>query len=143
MPMNNLNAPLKIQPEYVSVEDFKTYTGIDLYEELPEGKDALLFLRDAEDELINYANMQSWRPINRYIVQNKFSPVQMTSLRTAILMQAKYMFENGDAMGNSGLDPEEGVKFGKYERESAAISPKAINELKMSGIITLVMRSRW
>lgn len=134
---------LKLKPEFVSVEDFKNYTGIDLAEELREGQDPNLFLRDAEDELIYFVNAQSWRPISLWIAHNKFSQEQMDALRESILIQAKYMFENGDIMSNNGVDPEQGVKFGKYERESAAIAPNAINKLKMFGILSLVMRSRW
>lgn len=135
----NFNAPLKTKAEFVSTEDFRVYTGIDLSAELNDSQDAELFLRDREDELINYANQQSWRPINKYLYENEFSPEQMTALREAILLHAKYVFNNGDILDNSGVDPESGVKFGKFERESAAISPKAIYALKMSGILSLVM----
>ena len=136
-----INAPLKTKAEFVSTEDFRVYTGIDLSEELNDSRDAELFLRDREDELINYANMQSWRPITRYVYEHYYSPEQMTALREAILLQAKYVFENGDVLANNGIDPENGVKFGKYERESASISPKAINLLKVNGILSLVMRT--
>lgn len=138
-----MNNSLKIKAEYVSLEDFKTYTGIDLIEELPEGRDAELFLRDAEDELIEYANAQSWRPISRWLADNKLPPEDVNVIREAIIMQAKYMFENGDALANNGLDPETGVKFGSYERDAAAISPKAIKHLKNNGILTLRMKTRY
>lgn len=134
---------LKIKAEYVSVEDFKTYTGIDLYEELGGDTTPDLFLRDREDEIINYVNLQSWRPITKWIYEHKYSPEQMDALREAILIQAKYVFYNGDIMGNSGIDPEEGVKFGRYERTEAAIAQSAIDKLKMNGILTLRMRGHW
>lgn len=133
---------MKLKPEYVSVEDFRNYTGIDLQEELAEGQDPNLFLRDREDEFITYVNLQSWRPITKWIVEHRYSPKQMDALKEAILIHAKYVFENGDILGNNGIDPEQGVKFGKYEREEAAIAPNAINKVKMAGILTLVMRSR-
>jgi len=134
---------IKIKPEYVSVEDFKTYTGIDLYEELNGDKEPELFLRDCEDEIINYVNLQSWRPITRWIYENKYSPEQVDAFREAILIHAKYVWLNGDLMENNGIDPESGRKFGKDEREEAAIAPNAIDRLKMAGILTLRMRTRW
>lgn len=134
---------LKIKPQYISAEDFHVYTGINLDEELRGNLTPNLFLRDCEDELINYVNMQSWRPINLWIVENKLNQEQMDALREAIIIHAKYVFENGDIMSNNGIDPEQGVKFGKFEREEAAIAPNAINKLKMAGILSLVMRSRW
>ena len=134
---------IKLKPEYVSVEDFKVYAVIDLYEELIGNTSPDLFLRDCEDEIINYVNMQSWRPISRWIYQNIFTPQQIDAFREAILIHAKYVFQNGDIMNNNGIDPEQGVKFGKYEREAAAIAPNAINKLKMAGILTLVMRARY
>jgi len=134
---------IKIAPQYVSVEDFKTYTGIDLYEELNGGEDPQLFLRDRENEIINYVNLQSWRPITRWIYENKFSPDQVDAFREAILIQAKYVFLNGNVFENNGIDPETGVKFGKNEREEAAISQAAIDKLMVEGIITLKMRTRF
>lgn len=134
---------IKIAPEYVSVEDFRTYTGINLHEELADGEDPQLFLRDREDEIIRYVNLQSWRPITRWIYEHKFSPDQVDAFREAILIQAKYVFLNGNIFENSGIDPEMGVKFGKNERESAAISQSAIDKLMNEGIITLKMRTRF
>ena len=134
---------LKLKAEYVSVEDFKTYTGIDLYEQLNGATTPDFFLRDCEDELINYVNQQSWRPISQWIMRNKFAPWQMDAWREAILIQAKYVFENGDVLSNNGIDPEQGVKFGSMERALASIAPNAINKLKVAGILSLVMRERW
>lgn len=133
---------LKLKAEYVSVEDFKTYTGIDLYEQLNDNTTPNFFLRDVEDELINYVNLQSWRPISRLMHENKFTPEQMDAWREAILIQAKYVFENGDILSNNGIDPEQGIRFGTMERYAASIAPNAINKLKMAGILTLVMRER-
>lgn len=134
---------ISVAPKYVTLEDFKVYTGIDLDEELNGNMNPNLFLRDAENELLNYANMQSWRPINEWIARYKLTAEQMDALREAILIQAKYMFENGDILSNNGIDPEQGVKFGKFEREEAAIAPNAINKLKMAGIVSLVMKKIW
>lgn len=131
---------LKIKAEYVSVEDFKTYTGIDLYEEL-NGDSPEFFLRDREDEIINFVNIQSWRPISMWLKRNKYKPEQMDMLRMAILMQAKYVFENGDILGNNGIDPEQGVKFGTHERREASISPKALDYLRRGGLLMMTMRS--
>ena len=134
---------LKLKAQFVSVEDFLTYTGIDLHEELASDKAPDFFLRDCEDQIINYVNQQSWRNISGTIAANKFTSEQMDALRMAILTQAKYVFENGDVLANNGVDPEQGVKFGMLERREASISPVAIDMLKMSGILTLVMRSRY
>lgn len=138
----NYAMALKIKAQFVSVEDFKVYTGIDLYRELNDDISPELFLRDCEDEIINYVNLQSWRPISVWLDQHLYTPEQMDAFREAILIQAKYVFENGDVLANNGIDPEQGVKFGKNEREEASIAPNAINKLKMHGILTLVMRSR-
>ena len=139
----NVRMALKLKAKYVSVEDFKTYTGIDLYEELNEGQQPELFLRDCEDELLEYANLQTWRPINDYTINNLFTPKQKDALMEAILIQAKYVFENGDVLGNNGVDPEQGVKFGAQDREAASISPKAMNKLRDNGILLTKMRNRY
>lgn len=134
---------LKIKPEYVSVEDFKTYTGIDLYEELAEEQQPNLWLRDREDELINYVNLQSWRPISKWFHDHFYTPEQVDALREAILIHAKYVWLNGSILENSGLDPEAGQKFTPDQREAAAIAPNAIDKLKIAGILTLKMRMRF
>jgi hypothetical protein len=132
---------IKIKAEYVSPEDLKTYCGLNLYEELGGNTTPDFFMRDREDEILRYINIQSWRPINIWLKLNKYNSEQMDNLKMAILEQAKYVFENGDVLANNGIDPEQGVKFGTHERMEASISPKAIDILKMSGIVTLVMRS--
>jgi len=135
---------IKTKAEFVSTEDFKTYTGIDLYEELNgDGKTPDMFLRDCEDELINYVNLQSWRPISKYVVENYYGPEQMDALKEAILIHARYVFYNGDIMENNGIDPETGRKFTDDERKSAAIAPNAIDKLKMEGILSLKMKLRF
>lgn len=132
---------MKIKAEYVSPEDLKTYCGLNLYEELNDGSSPDFFMRDREDEILRYINIQSWRPISLWLKQNKYNPEQMDNLRMAILEQAKYVFENGDVLANNGIDPEQGVKFGVHDRRQASISPKAMDILKMSGIILMTMRS--
>ena len=134
---------LKLKAQFVSTEDFKVYTGINLDEELIGNTSPDLFLRDCEDEIINYVNLQSWRNVSFWIDNHLLTDEQMDMFREAILIHAKYVFENGDVLGNNGIDPEQGVKFGSIERNEASIAPNAINKLKMAGIITLVMRSRW
>ena len=139
----NGHMAIKIKAEYVSPEDLKTYCGLDLYEELGGNITPDFFMRDREDEIIRYVNIQSWRPISLWIKRNKYNPEQMDGLRTAILEQAKYVFENGDVLANNGIDPEQGVKFGTHERREASISPKAIDILKMNGIVLMSMRSTY
>ena len=125
------------------MEDFKTYTGIDLYEELSEEQEPILWLRDREDEIINYVNLQSWRPISRWIYDHKYTPEQMDALREAILIHAKYVWLNGNLLENNGIDPETGKKFGSDDRQEMAIAPNAIDKLKMNGILSLKMHMRW
>ena len=129
--------------KFVSTEDFKTYTGIDLSEELREDRSPDMFLRDCENELINYVNLQSWRPISEYIYFHEYTTEQMDALREAILIHARYVLYNGDVMENNGIDPETGVRFGKRERDEASIAPNAIDLLKVNGILSLVMRPKF
>ena len=129
---------------FVTPEDFKTYTGIDLDESLNDDITTPdRFMRDAEDEIINYVNMQSWRPISRNLAQNKYTQSQVFSLKKAIILQAEYMFYNGDMLKNNGVDPDRGEVVRNETLKKVSISPKASDELKQSGILTLVMRRRW
>jgi len=138
----NTSMALKLKPEYISAEDFRTYTGINLDEEL-NGVSPDVFLRDCEDELISYVNMQSWRPISRWIAEGKYTPDELDAIREAIIIQARYVLLNGDVAENNGIDPETGVRMSLSDREEATIAPNAINKLKMAGILTLKMKSRF
>lgn len=134
---------IKTTAEFVTPEDFKTYTGIDLSEELAIGKTPDIFLRDAEDHLIQYVNIQSWRPITKWIYQNKYSEIQQEMWREAILIQAKYEFYNSDLTLNAGIDPLDGQKMTPSQREQAYIAPEAIKKCMRAGLITRTMITRF
>lgn len=126
---------MRTTAQFVSLDDFETYTGINLRKDLRDGVNADKFLRDCEDALINYANLQSWRPINKFIAEHYYTKEQMTALREAILIQAAYTYQNGNLLMNSGIDPERGRVFGENERRENAIADPAMDKLRMSGIL--------
>lgn len=132
---------LKTAPIYVSEDDFNNWTGKNLSAELNDSTTPDRFLRDAEDDVLTFINLQSWRPISHLIRENWFTDEQMYALKAAILEQADYVFYNGDAYKNSGLDPE-GKRLDRDDLNRVAISQRTIDRLIETGVMTLVMHGR-
>jgi hypothetical protein len=131
---------LDYKPHFATPEDFKTYSGIDLSEELlpPQTPDS--FMLDVEQRIINYISLQSWLPLRKMIRDNKLSQYQVNSLALAILQQTKYEFFNGTSSMDSGIDPERGKVSSRDDLNRAAICQDAIDTLQCSGLISRVMR---
>ena len=132
---------LKTAPIYVSEDDFNNWTGKSLSAELNDNTTPERFLRDAEDDVLTFINLQSWRPISHLIRANWFTDEQMYALKAAILEQADYMFYNGDAYKNSGLDPD-GKRLDRDDLNRVAISQRTIDRLIETGVMTLVLHGR-
>lgn len=134
---------MRTTARYISLDDVKTFLGIDLEAELKEGATrANLFLLEQEDRIIDYIRKQSWTYFDD-AVWNRYSDEQKEAFRKAVMYQVNYILYNGDLANDSGIDPETGVRVTPDQFALVAIAPRSIECLKAYGLVSLVMRGRW
>lgn len=135
-----MESTLVLTPRFVTPEDFKTYTGIDLSEELAAPQTPNSFILGVEQRILNFISLQSWIPLKRMIELHRLSKFQQDSLALAILQQARYEFYNGTLTMNSGIDPEKGIINDRDSLNRATICQDAMDTLQCSGLLKRVMR---
>ena len=122
--------------KYITADEFREYTGIDLEEELrdtsnPSNK-VNAFLKRVEDRMEIFLNAHFFKNINDYYP--KFTNEQKYHYKLALIEQAYYIFKNGDISTDSGYDPEKGIVASKHARTEITLAPNARDHLKMTGL---------
>ena len=130
--MQNLN----IKTKYITKEDFKLYTGIDLELQLKSDDNpsntAEAFLFRVEQRMESFINANFYKLIDE--CYKKFSDFQKLHYKYALLEQALYVFKNGDISVDSGYDLDKGQIISRSKLKSITIGENAKNELVLCGV---------
>ena len=133
---------LILEPQYVTVDDFNNYHGVNLREILRnDGNDsyqAERFLAREELKFINWIDNTTFRRLP----YSQLNERQLKLFRCAILEQVMYVIKNGDIGLDSGYDPEKGVIADSDTLNSLRVSQVAIDLLSNAGLFNLVMKNR-
>lgn len=125
-----------IQTRYITADEFREYTGINLEEELRDTSNAsdkvTAFLKRIEDRMETFLNAHFFKNINDCYPM--FSDYQKYHYKLALIEQAYYVFKNGDISTDSGYDPDRGVVASKHARTEITLAPNAIDHLKLTGL---------
>ena len=127
---------MEIKTKYITKEDFKEYTGIDLMEELnddsnPSNKaDAFLFRVEVRME--TFIQVYTYKKLET--CYRKFTDFQKLHYKYALLEQALYVFKNGDISVDSGYDIDTGIIAKKGDLKAITLSPNARDELVLCGL---------
>lgn len=121
---------------YITPDEFREYTGVDLEEELrdtsnPSDKVAA-FLRRIEDRMEVFLNANFFKRVSD--VWPCMTDFQKQHYKLALIEQAYYVFKNGDISTDSGYDPDKGVVASKHSRAEITLAPNAIDHLRMTGL---------
>ena len=130
--------------KYITKEDFKEYTGIDLIEELagdsnPSNK-ADSFLFRVEVRMETFVEVNTYKRLDTEY--RKFTDYQKLHYKFALLEQALYIFKNSDISVDSGYDPNTGIIANKNTLKSISLAPNARNELILCGLFDRHIRSK-
>lgn len=110
--------------KYITPDDFKTYFGIDLGVELKNGANpsdtANAFIIRIEKSVEIFLNATFDRNIREEF--ERFTNYQKEMYQLALLYQAKYVYDNGDIMGDSGYNIEQGEIASNRTLEMKSIS---------------------
>lgn len=125
-----------ILTRYITADEFREYTGVDLAEELHDTSNPSdkvnAFLKRVEDRMEVFLNANFFKNVTE--IYPHFSEEQKRHYKLALIEQAYYVFKNGDISADSGYDPERGVILSKHARNEITLAPNAIDHLRMTGL---------
>ena len=136
---------MQLLTKYITADEFREYTGIDLAEELKDTSNASdkvnAFLKRIEDRMETYLNAHFFKNVNE--IYPCFTDIQKYHYKLALIEQAYYVFKNGDISTDSGYDPERGIIASKHARTEITIAPNSKEHLQMTGLWTGHIGYRW
>ena len=125
-----------LQTKYITSDEFREYTGIDLYAELKDTSNAsdkvVAFLKRIEDRMEVYLNAHFFKVVSD--CWPTFTNEQKYHYKLALIEQAYYVFKNGDISTDSGYEPDKGIIVSKHARTEITLAPNAIDHLRMTGL---------
>ena len=135
---------MEFKTKYITLDEFKEYTGIDLELQLKSDDNpsntANAFLLRIENRLASYLDARFYRKVDFEFP--KFTNYQKEHYKLALLEQAMYVFRNGDISTDSGYDPEKGVIIKNDEKQDLIISPNAKDNLILCGLWCRKIKNR-
>ena len=127
---------MTIQTRYITADEFREYTGVDLMEELRDTSNPSdkvnAFLMRIEDRMEVFLNTKFFK--NVPALYPCFTDHQKLCYKKALIEQAYYVFKNGDISTDSGYDPDKGIVASKHALNELIIAPNARNYLRMTGL---------
>ena len=129
--------------KYITKEDFKEYTGIDLIEELagdsnPSNK-ADSFLFRVEVRMETFVEVNTYKRLDTEY--RKFTDYQKLHYKLALLEQAYYIIHNGEISTDSGYDPDKGEIADNTTLTNKEIAPNTKRELTLCGLFSRKLNS--
>lgn len=129
---------MKLLTKYITADEFRDYTGIDLSAELRDNSNSSdkvnAFLKRVEDRMEVFMNTHFFKNVSEY--WPKFTNFQKDHYKLALIEQAYYIFKNGDIYSDSGYDPDKGIIASKHALSEITIAPAAKDHLRMCGLWT-------
>lgn len=130
------------QPQFVTVDDFKNYWGLDLRNLLRsddnESNQAERFLARVEDRLMNWIDNHTFRRLS----YTSLTSYQTENWKKAILTQAMYLYKNGDLGIDSGYDSEKGIVVARSDLIELEVCQATIDYLSNAGLFNLNVKNR-
>lgn len=121
-----------LQTKYITLDDFKAFSGIDLREELGTEEKACAFLVRLETRLASYCDANFNKNVDRQYPC--FTDYQKYHYKLALLEQGIYIFKNSDISVDSGYDLDRGEVISREKIVQLSIAPNCKNELLLCGI---------
>lgn len=128
--------PIDIKTKYITHDDFKVYTGIDLMIEFKDyanpSNTVQAFFKRLEDRVATFIDANFYRQIDKEYPE--FSDYQKEHYAKALIEQALYWFKNGDISVDSGYDFEKGLIASNSVITKKTIAPNAKEHLMVCGL---------
>lgn len=129
-------------PRFVTVDEFDNYWTANLRDMLKTSANvsnqAEMFLARIERRLMSYIDNNTFRRYRYEDLRDR----QLDAFKEAILMQAMYVYRNGDLGMDSGYDAEQGIKVSRHDLVEITLCQDAIDTLSNAGLWNMVMKNR-
>ena len=129
-------------PRFITIDEFDNYWGANLREMLRDSANpsnqADLFLARVENRLMSYIDNNTFR---RYRYED-LRGGQLAAFKEAIILQAMYVYKNGDIGMDSGYDAEHGTLVKRTELVEISVCQDAIDILSNAGLWNLAMKNK-
>lgn len=132
-----------IKTKYITADEFKEYSGIDLALELkPDDNPSNqidAFISRVEGWLERYVNANYYRDVAEEFKQ--FTDYQKSTYKIGIMEQIIYNLRNGDISTDSGYD-DNGIHAKRPEIKELALAPNTKDCLVLCGLLTRKIKNR-
>lgn len=129
-------------PRFVTIDEFDNYWAMNLRNMLRgganESNSADRFLARVERRLMSFIDNNTFR---RYKYE-ELKGHQLSAFKEAIIVQAMYVYKNGDLGMESGFDTEKGFVAKRNELVEITLCQDAIDILSNAGLWNMVMKNR-
>lgn len=123
-----------LESKYITLDDFYSYSGLDLVTELGTTEQALAFLVRIETRLETFLNARMHQNVSlRYPT---LTDNQKHHYKLALLEQAIYVWKNGETSVDNGYDPQEGMKIRQGDLIDITVCRNAKEHLILAGLWT-------
>ena len=131
-----------LAPKFITIDEFDNYWSANLREMLRTSANpsnqAELFLARVENRLMAYIDNNTFRRYEYEELQGK----QLAAFKEAIILQAMYVYKNGDIGMDSGYDAERGSVINRANLVEISVCQDAIDVLSNAGLWNLAMKNK-
>ena len=131
-----------LKPKFITIEEFDNYWAVNLRDMLRTSANpsnqADLFLARVENRLMAYIDNNTFR---RYKYE-ELQGIQLAAFKEAIILQAMYVYKNGDIGMDSGYDAERGSVIKRADLVEISVCQDAIDILSNAGLWNLAMKNK-
>lgn len=134
---------MAITTKYVTKDDFRNFSGIDLELELRDKDDTSnkvnIFIRGIENWIETYVQYHTGKSYDFLSLE----AAQLEHFKKGILYQIEYVLRNGNISNDSGYNPEAGALVEPNFLNRIALSENAKMEFVLAGLWTRKLRSKY
>lgn len=121
-----------MKTRYITLDDIREYSGVDLVTELGSTEAALAFLARIEVRMEAFLDARMHQSVSKRYPN--LSDNQKLHYKYALLEQCIYIWKNGDVSVDSGYDPQEGFKADQGSLLTIEICRNAKEHLILAGL---------
>lgn len=131
-----------LQTQYISLDEFEEYFGINLRLQLGSEENAIAFIKRVEDRVQRYIDSNFNKNVE--IIFETFTDYQKKNYKLALLEECIYIYKNSDLFVDSGYDMERGIIVDDNKLDKLSMSRETLKALRLCGLTSRnIFGARW
>lgn len=130
-------------PTYVTKDDYRNFSGIDLGLELRDLDDTSnkvnIFINSIENWCETFLAYHSTKELKL----NELTADQTAHYKRGIMYQIQWVLRNGDVSSDSGYDPNQGPVVDVAYLRKISLAPNAMMEFNLAGVLSRKVRTQY